>query len=97
MRRLSRLVLAATFAGLAAAVPAQAAEQTAAPDCVKEPCYQCFMYPCGLDQWLEYLGAGGGGLVTVQYNPPVVCVTEPCDQPMPVVVCVARDAVCTPR
>ncbi|HVF03437.1 MAG TPA: hypothetical protein VNA20_01225 [Frankiaceae bacterium] len=36
-------------------------------------------------------------VVTVEFQGPVVCVTEPCDQPMPVVVCVVPAAVCTPR
>lgn len=39
-------------------------------------------------------------LVTVEFNPFVVCVTEPCPQPVPVTVCVhvpADDPTCTPR
>lgn len=94
MSRLSRLVLAASLTALAAAAPAQAYQK---PDCVREPCYQCVMYPCGPGDWVEYLSGGAGGLVGVEIQGPVVCVTEPCDQPMPVVVCVAHQLVCTPR
>ncbi|HEX8002451.1 MAG TPA: hypothetical protein VF519_07120 [Mycobacteriales bacterium] len=39
-------------------------------------------------------------VVTITFNPPVVCVTYPCYQPVPVTVCVnvPRDApTCTPR
>lgn len=38
-------------------------------------------------------------VVTVERQDPVDCVTYPCPQPMPVVVCVtaADPAVCTPR
>lgn len=39
-------------------------------------------------------------LVTVTFNPMVVCVTEPCHQPPPVTVCVnvpEPSAYCTPR
>lgn len=38
-------------------------------------------------------------VVTVEQQGPVVCVTYPCYQPMPVVVCVLPNAtdVCTPR
>lgn len=35
--------------------------------------------------------------VTVEFNPPVNCVTEPCDQPPPVTVCVVPVGYCTPR
>ena len=35
--------------------------------------------------------------VTVEFNPMVVCVTEPCDQPPPVTVCVVPLQYCTPR
>lgn len=35
--------------------------------------------------------------VTVEHNPPVNCVTEPCDQPPPVTVCVVPVGYCTPR
>lgn len=85
MRRLSRLVLAAALVSLAAAVPAQAYQKP----------YQCVMYPCGPGDWIEYVS--GSDVVTVEFQEPVVCVTEPCDQPMPVVVCVAHDLACTPR
>jgi hypothetical protein len=39
-------------------------------------------------------------IVTVTYNPWVVCVTDPCPQPVPVTVCVnvpTPAAVCTPK
>lgn len=39
-------------------------------------------------------------LVTITYNPWVVCVTEPCPQPVPVTVCVnapSENFVCTPK
>lgn len=36
-------------------------------------------------------------IVTVEQQDPVNCVTYPCPQPMPVVVCVVPAAVCTPR
>jgi hypothetical protein len=39
-------------------------------------------------------------IVTVTFNPPVVCVTDPCPQPVPVTVCVnvpADAPTCTPR
>ena len=38
-------------------------------------------------------------IVTVTFNPMVVCVTEPCYQPMPVTVCLTPEAVayCTPK
>lgn len=52
MRTLSRLVLAGALAGSALLAPAAQASQ---PDCVWEPCYQCFMYPCTPGQWAEYL------------------------------------------
>ena len=36
--------------------------------------------------------------VTVEVNGPVVCVTEPCNQPPPVTVCVKQVVpYCTPR
>ena len=35
--------------------------------------------------------------VTVTYNPFVVCVTDPCPQPVPVTVCVKPLAYCTPK
>ena len=35
--------------------------------------------------------------VTVEFQGPVDCVTYPCPQPMPVVVCVTSAALCTPR
>jgi hypothetical protein len=34
--------------------------------------------------------------VTVEFQGPVNCVTYPCPQPMPVVVCV-KNVVCTPK
>ncbi len=97
MSRLSRLVLTGALAGAAAFVaPAQAAEQV---PCVSSPCYQCVMYPCGPGDWVEFVGdrVAGGGVVTVEYQPMVVCVTYPCHQPTPVVVCVPAAALCTPR
>lgn len=89
MSRLSRIVLTGALAGAAAlAVPAQGAEQ-----------YECVMAPCGPGEWVEFLGGkvSGGNVVTVEHQPMVVCVTEPCHQPMPVVVCVVPAGVCTPR
>lgn len=91
MRALSRLVLAASLAGLATAAPAAEAYR----DCIRTPCYQCVMYPCGPLDWVDYIGDRTEGIVDVEYNPPVVCVQEPCDQPPPVVVCVAHETVCT--
>lgn len=35
--------------------------------------------------------------VTVEFQGPIECVTDPCDQPTPVVVCVVPVDVCTPR
>ena len=35
--------------------------------------------------------------VTVERQGPVNCVTYPCPQPMPVVVCVVPAALCTPK
>jgi hypothetical protein len=35
--------------------------------------------------------------VTVEFQPFVVCVTDPCPQPTPVVVCVVPAEFCTPK
>lgn len=35
--------------------------------------------------------------VTVEVNGPINCVTEPCDQPPPLTVCVVPIGYCTPR
>ena len=51
--RLTRLLLAGALAGTALLGTSAQAE---APDCWNEPCYQCFMYPCGPKQWAEFLG-----------------------------------------
>ena len=37
------------------------------------------------------------GIVTVERNHPVNCVTFPCPQPPPYTVCVVPAGVCTPR
>jgi hypothetical protein len=62
--RLSRIVLAAGFAAVAAAAPAHAA------------------------------GPDPDNYVTVTFNGPIVCVTEPCDQPPLVTVCVVPTGTC---
>ena len=39
-------------------------------------------------------------IVTITFNPMVVCVTDPCPQPAPVTICVQRptpDFICTPK
>lgn len=52
MSRLSRLAAVGLVAGVAAlTVPAQAA----GPDCVRQPCYVCVMYPCGPGDWVPFL------------------------------------------
>lgn len=61
MSRLSRLVAAGVVAGIATlAIPTQA---QAAPECVKEPCYQCVMYPCYPGDWAEFLRDRAGETV----------------------------------
>ncbi len=52
MSRLSRLVLAGACVGAGLfAAPAQAE----APECVKQPCYVCVMYPCYPSDWPPFL------------------------------------------
>jgi hypothetical protein len=53
VRTLSRLVLAASLAGTALLAPAPA--NAAVENCWDEPCYECFMYPCGGKQWVEFI------------------------------------------
>lgn len=65
MKTLSRLVLAAAFAGLATvAAPAQAQHE-----CDVNPCYECVTYPCYPSDWVEYLS---GGAVDVHDH--IVCI-----------------------
>ena len=97
--RVQRVIAAAALAFAAfGGTPAA----TAGPaDCVVKPqsCYVCVMYPCYPQDWPPYLQERARELlddeVTVEVNPPVVCVQEPCDQEPLVVVCVVRLNTCT--
>ena len=64
MKKLSRVVVALAFAGLATgAAPAQAQH-----DCDRHPCYDCVMYPCYPSDWVEFLSGG-----RVQTGDHIVC------------------------
>lgn len=89
MRKLSRGLVAATMAlGLASlATPAQADHHWG---------YDCVRYPCYPEDYVEYVAnLIVEDLVSIDYNPPVVCVTEPCDQPPPYTVCINPLELCT--
>lgn len=53
MSRLSRLVALGLVAGVATLAVPQA--QASPPDCIREPCYQCVMYPCYPGDWVHFL------------------------------------------
>ena len=95
MSRLSRMILVGAVAGTAAVAAPSAQAYQQPYDCVTSPCYQCVIYPCGPGDWVEFVASKGG--VTVEFQPMVVCVTYPCRQPTPVVVCVTDLGICTPR
>lgn len=52
MRTAARLVLAGALAGTAFLAPAAQADPL---DCVWDPCYNCYVEPCGLRGWYEYV------------------------------------------
>jgi hypothetical protein len=65
VKKLSRLVVAAAFVGLATvSTPAQATH-----DCDTHPCYECVMYPCYPSDWVEFLSGG-----TLSIDDHIVCV-----------------------
>lgn len=53
--------------------------------------YECVTYPC---YPTDYLVEDVRDEVTVDVNGPVVCVTDPCEQPPLLTVCVARLDTC---
>ena len=52
MRTVARLVLAGALAGSALLAPAAQADPL---DCVWDPCYNCYVQPCGLHGWYDFV------------------------------------------
>lgn len=53
MSRMSRLAALGLVAGLATLAVPQA--QATGPDCIRQPCYVCVMYPCGPGDYVPFL------------------------------------------
>jgi len=71
---------------------------TASPAFANDPIdwpWVCVQYPCYPTDYPPFLLGQLGDEVTVDVNGPVVCVTEPCDQPPLLEVCVERLGECT--
>lgn len=86
-----RVLLLAAAAGLAL---------TTSPALANDPIdwgYECVRYPCYPTDYPPYLLDQSQNVVTVEFNPGYVCVTEPCEQPPLVTVCVVPLSYCTPR